>query len=163
MVEAVRDIERRLVNRGDYLGDVGLLDYGGRFFDLSTFDEGYVNVLDVIEAPDTDDEVWLALGSIILDDSETVARALASCGWDVGEIEDRRLIADAVLGYAGADPGPWGHSYAWPNVVTVRLDDEAAEINDFRPSDLDSDGRVTMRRLDVLREIESMLWVDSGQ
>lgn len=93
-----------------YTGDVNL-ECGGSFFDLSTFADDYVEVIQVTDlgsAIGYDDAYLIERGSLYLGNPAHIKAALDSCGWINGDLDlatddGKLMLCEAVLGYMSAD------------------------------------------------------------
>lgn len=104
-------------NKLEYIGDVNI-EYGGTWYDMSTFNRGYV---DAVRVTDLDSATGFD-GAIMVEDvtvsgtldKKRVKEALATCGMDVHSdawhkmsTEGKRvMIADSLLWYGYCDTEP---------------------------------------------------------
>lgn len=121
-----------------FSGDVNL-EYGGTYFDLSEWDNGYIDavrVTDLDSACGFDGAVMIEK-IVILVDEKYFAESLECCGWTTDDLDletesGRLMMADALLSYGHFDPA--NDYYEPENEVIQTLDDGPMSFNGWKAS-----------------------------
>lgn len=94
-----------------YIGDVNL-KYGGAFFDMSTFKEGYVDCVQVVDLDSAcgfSGAVMIQHLTILIKTGKDLEKALQCIGFDKLPRKNRKMIiVDACLAYGYFEP-----DYSW--------------------------------------------------
>ena len=93
-----------------FIGDVNL-EYGGTFYDLSEWDNGYVNCVRVTDL----DSACGFTGAVLIEKVVAIVNpdyfdeSLSCCGWTLADVDletesGRLMMAEALVGYGHYDP-----------------------------------------------------------